>query len=85
MAMEGAPFATDVLDAGRFEDVRDKVSANVEAVAFGPVTMLDDTIKKAETPEFSRPITLFTKGKPSAKVQKLIDYIRGDGQKYVKQ
>lgn len=85
MAMDGAPYATDVLDAGKFEDVRDKVAANVEAVAFGPVTMLDDTIKKAETPEFSRPITLFTKGKPSAKVQKLIDYIKGEGQKYVKQ
>lgn len=85
LAMDGAPFPSDVMDAGRFEDVRDKVVATPEAVAFGPVTMIDGSIKAPEVPDFSRPIIMVTKGKPSPKVQKLIDFIKSDGQKYVKQ
>lgn len=84
LAMDGANFSNDVLDAGRFEDVRDKIASNPEAVGFGPGTMIDATIKTPEVPDFSRPIILVTKGKPSPKVQKLLDYIKGDGQKYVK-
>jgi phosphate transport system substrate-binding protein len=56
----------------------------VGAIAIGPQGMLDDTVKSPETPEISRPITLITKGKPSPDVQKLIDFIKGEGQKYIK-
>jgi phosphate transport system substrate-binding protein len=38
-----------------------------------------------EAPEVARDIVLVTKGKPSAKVQKLLTFIKGEGQKYVKQ
>ena len=85
LAMGEAPFATDVVDAGRFEDVREKVAANPEAVAFGPVTMLDATLKTVKTPEVARPVIVITKGAPSAKVQKLISFIKGEGQQYIKQ
>lgn len=84
LAMNDEPYATDVLDAGRFEDLREKVAATPEAIGFGPVTMLDKTLKTPETPEFSRPVILLSKGKPTPKIRKLIDYIKGDGQKYVK-
>lgn len=85
LALDDAPYTTDILDAGRFEDLRDKVASTPEAIGFGPATMLDKTAKTLETPEFSRPIILVTKGKPSPKVEKLIDFIKGEGQKYVKQ
>lgn len=85
LALDDAPYTTDVLDAGRFEDLRDKVASTPEAIGFGPVTMIEKSIKVVDTPEVSRPIILVTKGKPSPKVQKLIDFIKGDGQKYVKQ
>lgn len=85
LALGDAPYTTDVVDAGRFEDVREKVAANAEAIAFGPVTMLDNTIKTVKTPEFSRPVILVTKGAPTAKVQKLVAFIKGEGQKYIKQ
>lgn len=84
LAMNNEPFTKEVLDAGRFEDLRDKISANPEAIGFGPGTMLNDTIKTVETPEFSRPVIFVTKGKPSPKVQKLLDFIQGDGKKYLK-
>ncbi|AJE04331.1 substrate-binding domain-containing protein [Geobacter pickeringii] len=85
LALDDAPYSTDILDAGRFEDLRDKVASTPEAIGFGPVTMLDGTVKTVGTPEFSRPIILITKGKPSPAAQKLIDFITGEGQKYVKE
>lgn len=84
LALNNEPYTKEVLDAGRFEDLRDKVSANPEAIGFGPGTMLNDTIKTIETTEFSRPVIFVTKGKPAPKVQKLLDYIKGDGKKYLK-
>lgn len=84
LAMDNAPYVKEVLDAGRFEDLRDKVAANVEAIGFGPATMLNNSVKTPEIPELARPVILITKGKPAAKVQKLIDYVVGEGKKFTK-
>lgn len=81
----GKEFAKEVLDATTAEDVRLNVASNPSAVGFGPLAILDGTINAPEIPELSRDITLLTKGKPSAKVQKLIDFIKGEGQKYIRQ
>lgn len=83
LALNDQPFLADVLDAGRFEDVRDKVSSTPEAIAFGPTSMLDKSIKTVATDEFSRPVNLITKGKPTGKLLKLIDYIQGEGKQYL--
>jgi len=83
LAVGDQPYLTDVLDAGRFEDLREKVASTPETIGFGPSSMLDKSIKVVETPEFSRPVNLITKGKPSAGVQKVIDYIHGDGKRYL--
>jgi phosphate transport system substrate-binding protein len=85
IAMDNEPFTNEVLDAGRFEDLRQQVAANPEAIGFGPVFILDDSIKNIDSPEVSRPIIMITKGKPAPKVLKLVNFINGDGQKYVKQ
>lgn len=85
LVMDNVAYANDVLDAGRFEDLREKVAATPEAIGFGPVSMLDDTIKLVKTDEYSRPIILVTKGKPAPKVQKLIDYINNEGKKFIKE
>jgi phosphate transport system substrate-binding protein len=84
LALADQPYLTDVLDAGRFEDLREKVASTPESIGFGPSSMLDQTLKVVETPEISRPVNLITKGKPSAKMQKLIDYIHGEGKQYLK-
>lgn len=83
--LDGEAVTKDVLDATTAEDVRQNVAANPEAVGIGPMAVVDGTVRSPETPEVARPITLLTKGAPSPKVQKLIDFIKGEGQKYIKQ
>lgn len=81
----GKEVTKEVLDATTAEDVRQNVASNPSAVGFGPLSLVDASVNVPQTPELSRDITLLTKGKPSAKVQKLIDYIKGEGSKYIKQ
>lgn len=82
--MDGAKPTTEVIGVSTAEDIRQNVSVNPEAIGFGPQAILNDTIRSPETPELARSITLITKGAPSAKVQKLIEFINSDGQKYIK-
>jgi len=83
--LDGESVTKDILESTTAEDVKHNVAANPEAIGIGPIAVLDATVKIIETPEISRPITLITKGKPSSNVQKLIDFIKVEGQKYIKQ
>ncbi|MBA4374413.1 MAG: phosphate ABC transporter substrate-binding protein [Thermodesulfovibrio sp.] len=82
--LDNEPYVKDILEATTAEDVKQNITSNPEAVGFGPSTLIDAAVKSPETPEVSRPIILVTKGKPSANVQKLLDFIAGEGQKYIK-
>jgi phosphate transport system substrate-binding protein len=82
--MDGKPVTKDILAVSSANEVRNAVVANPPAIGFGPGGIIDDTIKTPEIPDISREITMATKGKPSPKVQKLIDFILGEGKKYVK-
>lgn len=83
--LDGESQTKSVLEATTAEDVKQNIASNPEAIGIGPMAVIDATVKSPETPEISRPIILLTKGKPSANVQKLIDFIKGEGQKYIKQ
>ena len=82
--MDGAKPTEEVVAATTAEDIRQNVLSNPEAIGIGPQAILNQTIRSPETPEVARQITLITKGAPSAKVQKLIDFIKTEGPKYVK-
>lgn len=82
--LDGEAVTKEVLEANTAEDVRQNVAANPEAVGIGPVAVINETVRSPETPEIGRPINFVTIGKPSPKVQKLIDFVRGEGQKLVK-
>jgi phosphate transport system substrate-binding protein len=82
--LEGVFLRSDISEVENSPIAKAHVISNVGAIAIGPQGMLDDTVKSPETPEIARPITLITKGKPSPDVQKLIDFIKGEGQKYIK-
>lgn len=84
IVLDGESFAKDALYVGSVGDLRHILSTNTEAIAFGPHALADMTAKFIEAPEISRPIILITKGKPSSKIQKLIDFINKDGGKYIK-
>jgi phosphate transport system substrate-binding protein len=82
--LEGAFLRSDMSEVENSPKAKAHVISNAGAIAIGPQGMLDDTVKSPEIPEITRPITLITKGKPSPDVQKLIDFIKGEGQKYIK-
>ncbi len=75
----------DVLEAVTGPDVKQNIASNHEAIGIVASNVADDTIKVPEIPEISSDIILVTKGKPSHNVQKLIDFIKGERQKYIKQ
>jgi phosphate transport system substrate-binding protein len=82
--MDGAKPTTEVIGVSTAEEIRQNVSVNPEAIGFGPQAILNETVRSPETPEVARSITLITKGAPSAKVQKLLDFIKAEGPKYIK-
>ncbi len=83
--LDGEAPTPDVLEATTADDVKQNVVANPEAIGIGPVAIVDDSVNSPETPEVARPITLVTNGKPSPDVQKLLDFIAGEGKQYTVQ
>jgi len=81
--MQGASYTGKVLEATNVIDVKAKVAANRGAVGLGSAGSVDSSIFVPEIPETGRPITLITKGAPSKVVLKMLDFIRGEGQRYV--
>jgi len=66
-------------------DVKYNIASRPEAIGYLPASLIDATVKVPEAPEVTtKPINIFAKGKPSADIQTLIDYIKGDGRKYIK-
>lgn len=84
VALGGTAVTKEVLDATTAEDVKDKVKSNPEAIGIGPAAIVDDSIWSPKSPEVARDITLLTKGAPSAKIQKLLGFIKGDGARLIK-
>lgn len=84
--LDGEPVMKEVLDAADYNSIRENIEANREAIGIDPLSFAENTVKVIEpSPEVSSPIILVTKGSPSPGVQKLIEFVKGEGQKYVKQ
>jgi phosphate transport system substrate-binding protein len=85
MALDGEDYLKDNLDIPRYEEIRNAIAANPGAIGFGPFSSLNgEGCKLPQIPDFIRPVSAITKGAPSAKVKRLYDFIKGEGQKYVK-
>lgn len=83
--LDGEAVTKEILESGNYAKVRSDVAANAEAVGIDPLGMVDATVKAVETdPAMTSPIIVVTKGEPSAEVRKLIDFIKGDGSKFVR-
>ncbi|NLI80895.1 MAG: phosphate ABC transporter substrate-binding protein [Deltaproteobacteria bacterium] len=81
--MDGEPYTTQVTETGTAAEVKEKIQATPGGIGLGPVSLTDASINAPEIPEVGRPITLITKGAPSPAVLKMLDYISGEGQKYI--
>ncbi|HBA87660.1 MAG TPA: phosphate ABC transporter substrate-binding protein [Geobacter sp.] len=82
--LDGAELAKDVLDTTNYAKIKESVAATPEAVGIDPFGLADASVKVVETPAMTSPILAVTVGKPSAKVQHLLDYIKGEGSRYLK-
>ncbi|CAH2031645.1 substrate-binding domain-containing protein [Trichlorobacter ammonificans] len=83
--LDGEPFMREVLELGHMDELRGAVEVNREAIAIGTSALLGGSAKQVETPEVFRPVTLISRGAPSPKVQKFIDFIlQGPGAALVK-
>lgn len=81
----GKKIAIDTLDASNAADLLQNIATNADAIGYLPAAMIDASVKGIETlPMKSSPIIMLTVGKPSPKVQKLADFILGEGAKYIK-
>jgi len=82
--LDGAEPAKEILETGTAADVKSAVETNAEAIGIGPQSLEGPTLHVPETPELARPITLLTKGAPKASVQKLINFVAGEGTSFIK-
>jgi phosphate transport system substrate-binding protein len=83
--LDGKKISVDTLDASSAADLRQNVASNPDAIGFVAAGFIDGTVKGVETLEMkSKPIILLTIGAPSEKVQKLIDFVKSEGSKYIK-
>ncbi len=83
--LDGEAVTKEVLESGNYAKVRSDVAANAEAIGIDPFGMVDATVKAVETdPVMTSPIIIVTKGDPSPEIRKLIDFVKGDGAKFVK-
>ncbi|MHC1743287.1 MAG: substrate-binding domain-containing protein [Syntrophobacteraceae bacterium] len=82
--MDGEPYEKKgAVLAGTAQDVKEKVAATAGGMGLGPVSVVDGSVLVPEIPEVGRPITLITKGAPSSDVLKMLEFIQGEGQKYL--
>jgi len=81
--MDGEQYVSDMIKASSWEEVRAAVAETPDAIAILPTSLVDGSVKVLETPDIAQTVTLFTKGEPSPSVRKFIDFVRGEGQKYL--
>ncbi len=89
LAMDGQNYDKDVIEAPTTDGEIKLVSEIPEAIGAISAGMAsraakEGKIKVVETPEFSRPLLFVTIGNPKPSVQKVIDFFKGDGQKFIK-
>ncbi len=73
--MDGVAFTENVQASTTAAEIKKLIVSIPGSVGLGPVSIVDATIYAPRIPKVGRPITAITKGKPSANVQKLFDFI----------
>lgn len=65
-------------------DALKAVAQSPEAIAVFHSAMIDGSVKVVSTPAIVQVVNFVTRGEPSRAVQELIEFARGEGQKYLK-
>jgi phosphate transport system substrate-binding protein len=81
--MNGEAYLQSAVEATTADDVKRKVAATPGGVGLSPASAPDSSISVQGLPMAGRPITLITRGAPSPAVTKMVNFIEGEGQKYI--
>jgi phosphate transport system substrate-binding protein len=81
--LNGEPFAAGAIEGTTAEDLKARILATPGGVALAALAQIDSSVNGPSIPEVGRPVTLITKGAPSAGLQKMLDYLVGEGQQYI--
>lgn len=82
--LDGEAVLKDRLDSTDYAGIKGDVAATPEAIGIDPIGLADASVHVPGSPEITSPVIIVTKGMPSANVQKLIDYVKGEGTQYIK-
>ena len=74
--MAGSAITKEILDVASINDTVDAVASNPEAVSIANAEMVKAGTKKIAAPPLKRPLTLLTKGAPTPKIKKLLDFLQ---------
>ncbi len=83
-ALDGITPLKEVLEATTGPNLKQHVAANPEAIGITSSAVADETVKVPEQPLAESDITLVVKKNPPPALLKLIEFIKGEGQKYIK-
>lgn len=64
-------------------EARNAVASDPAAIGVIPSGLVDSSVKKLDTPEVAQLPAFITNGEPTEAIQKLIDFAKGAGQKYL--
>ena len=87
--MDGTNYVDGAIEVETTRKEIDNVAQFPEAIGAVSMGFINlpgnkEKVKIAETQEISRPLMLITKGEPNPGVQKVLDFFRGEGKKYIK-
>ena len=74
--MNGNAITKEILDVSSVNDTVDAVVANPEAISIVNAEKVKAGSKRVSAPAIKRPLTLLTKGAPTPKVKKLLDFLQ---------
>ncbi len=81
--MDNAPTTKAVYDVESMADTPDAVAATPEAIGVVTAPNVPNGTKEV-APAIERPLSLVYKGVPSPNLQKLLDFLKGEGKLYIK-
>lgn len=81
LLLKDKEFGAPVTDVKDYAEMIKVIGQTPGACGFGATGLNTEGTLTMKTPALGRPSILITKGRPSAKVQKLIDFIRSEGSK----
>ena len=84
--LDGEKITAENLETTDYKGIKETVASNTGAIGIDPLGMVDATVKGIKpAPEANSPILLITKGALSAPVKQLVDFIKAEGRKYIKE